>query len=54
MCVNALPPITFCDSASITAREMCRMNANVVQKLYGFDNAVVQMLYRQIQLVIKD
>ena len=30
------------------------MNANVVQKLDGFGNAVVRMLYKQIQLVIKD
>lgn len=53
MYINALPPITFCDSASISAQEMCRLNANVVQKLDGFDNAVVRMLYKQIQLVIK-
>ena len=52
MYYNALPPITFYRRASISAQKMCRMNANVVQKLDSFDNAVVRMLYKQIQLVI--
>ena len=54
MYINLLPPIVFYESASISTRKMCRMNANVVQKLDGFGNAVVRMLYKQIQLVIKD
>lgn len=53
MCINALPPIAFYEVACISTRKMCRLNANVVQKLDGFDNAVVRMLYKQIQLVIK-
>jgi hypothetical protein len=51
--INPLPPIAFYNSTCISARKMSRMSANVVQKLDGFDNAVVRMLYKQIQLVIK-
>lgn len=53
MHINALPPITFYNSTCNPTQKMSRLNANVVQKLDGFDNAVVRMLYKQIQLVIK-
>ena len=53
MYFNRLPPIALYKSMCILVRKMCRMNANVVQKLYVSDNAVVWVLYRRNQAVIR-
>lgn len=46
MFYNGLPPIVFRAVYARFARKACRMNANVVQLLCGFSDAVVRVLYK--------